>query len=129
MASPRKGTYLFQFRQHKTIIQFIHGWIPVNASYSKASIGTARLCPYCTSCDKSQQHWLQCTHDKLTNMWKTAADNVARKLRKYNKNIDVKLIRLLSLAITEWRTTKSPARPAFVTPTLYALFDKQSLIG
>jgi hypothetical protein len=125
---PTKRQY-FQGRQHKTIIQFIHGWLPVNASHSKTSAGTARLCPYCSSCDESQQHWLQCTHNELTILWKSAADTLARKLRKYNKNMDAKLVRLLGLAITDWRTTTSPSRPDFVTPNLYSLFDKQSLIG
>jgi hypothetical protein len=109
--------------------RFIHGWTPANASYSKTSIGTARLCPYCNSCDETQQHWLQCPHDELKQHWKTAADNVYRKLLVYNKNINAKLVKLLTLAITEWRTTKVPARPDFVTSELYALFDKQSLIG
>jgi hypothetical protein len=32
-------------RKYKAVSQFIHKWLPINASYSKQSIGTVRLCP------------------------------------------------------------------------------------
>jgi hypothetical protein len=116
-------------RQYKTTTQFIHQWLPVNASYSKTSIGTARLCPYCLSCEETQEHFLSCTHDGLQKAWQTAAETVVKKIQRYNNQTSHYLLRLLSLSITTWRCTKQPTRPKFLPPHLYALFDKQSLIG
>jgi hypothetical protein len=124
-----KALAFFTGRRQRTIMQFIHGWLPGYAAHSKMSCGTARLCPYCTSCDETQQHWLQCQHIELNTLWKVASDNAIRKIGTYIRKIDVKLLCLLTLAITKWRTTKSPPRPDFLTPNLYALFDTQSQIG
>jgi hypothetical protein len=124
-----RALFILNGRIHKTITQLIHHWLPVNASHSKASINTTRLCPFCTSCDETQQHWLECQHQDLTNAWQRASDNITRKIRAYNKNIDTKLIRLLGLAVTAWRTTRKPKRPDFLPPTMYSLFDHQAAIG
>jgi hypothetical protein len=48
---------------------------------------------------------------------------------KYCKHIHKTIIKLIILALTEWRLTPTPQRPAFVTPQFYDLFEQQSTIG
>jgi hypothetical protein len=43
-------------RHYKSTCQLIHRWLPVNLSYSKQSVGTAKLCPYCTTEREHQYH-------------------------------------------------------------------------
>jgi hypothetical protein len=92
-------------------------------------VGSARLCPYCNSCDETQQHFLNCTNERLQESWKRASDTVIRKLKVYDSNINHQLLRLIGLAITTWRTTKSPKRPTFLGKQFYSLFDKQAQVG
>ena len=93
------------------------------------SIGTARLCPFCSSSDESQQHFLSCHHGDLQTLWKQASDNISRKLIRYNSSFNRTILRLIGLAVTTWKTTSSPARPDFLPQSLQSLFDQQSRIG
>jgi hypothetical protein len=95
-------------RRYKSITQLIHNWLPVNALYSKNSIGTARLCTYCSSCEEMQDHFLPCLHDELHQAWQNAAESVLRKLKAYDKHMDHHLLRLLSLAIINGEQRKHP---------------------
>jgi hypothetical protein len=116
-------------RQQKTITQFIHSWLPTNASHTQQRLGTGRLCPYCKSCEESQHHFLQCQHPKATSNWNAAATNIKNKLQKYNKNIDHRLIKLITTAVSQWRTTSKPEMPNNLPPKFHQLFLAQSTIG
>jgi hypothetical protein len=113
----------------KTITQFNHGWLPVNASYSINATGTGRLCPFCSTSDEDQQHFLSCTHQHVTNQWKEASVTIKSKLIAYDKNINRQLIQLIGHAVVHWRTTPNPTMPSFLHPTFHQLFQAQSNIG
>jgi hypothetical protein len=115
-------------RQQKSTIQFNHRWLPLNASHSIQAESTGKLCPYCLHEDESHQHFLQCPHPAPTLQWTNAMQQIINRLRTYNKNIDSTLIRLITLSLLEWRTTKSPPRPQFLLPQYHQLFHDQSLI-
>jgi hypothetical protein len=116
-------------RMGKTIIQFNHEWLPVNTSYSTNATGTGRLCPFCSTCEEDQNHFLQCNHPTLTDQWANAGRNIKTKLTTYDKEIHHHLILLLSLAVTDWRTNPVPTTPTFLAPQFHQLFQSQSKIG
>jgi hypothetical protein len=116
-------------RMGKTIIQFNHEWLPVNTSYSTNATGTGRLCPFCSTCEEDQNQFLQCNHPTLTAQWTKAGRNIKTKITAYDKEIHHHLILLLSLAVTEWRTTPVPSTPPFLAPQFHQLFRSQSKIG
>jgi hypothetical protein len=116
-------------RQQKTITQFIHGWLPTNAAHGQQRLDTGRLCPFCRSCDESQIHFLQCTHPQATANWNDAAARTEKKLRQYNKNVDHRLIKLITTSITLWRTTSHPEIPITLPVKYHQLFHAQSRIG
>jgi hypothetical protein len=116
-------------RRQKTIIQFIHQWLPCNAAASRSLAGTARLCPYCTCCKEDQAHFLECKHDDIKKSWQSAATTFQSRMQHYNKTIHHHIIRLLTTSLTEWRTTIKPELPTYLHPSLHQLFHKQSEIG
>jgi hypothetical protein len=105
------------------------GYLSINASYSLNACGTGRLCPFCTSCDEDQHHFLTCTHQLLNDQWKESATIIQSKLTSYDKNNPRQLIQLIDLAVTEWRTTSTPTMPTFLDQRFHYLFQVQSLIG
>jgi hypothetical protein len=116
-------------RQQKATIQFIHRWLPTNASHSVQAEGTGRLCPYCSSDEETHQHFLTYHHPEPTQLWAQTTQQIIIKIRKYNKNIDNTLIKLITLGILEWRTTNRPERPHFVNLQYHQLFQQQCEIG
>jgi hypothetical protein len=116
-------------RQEKTITQFIHNWLPTNAAQSQQNLGTGRLCPYCRSCEESQHHCLQCPHPQATSHWTEAAARTRSKLRQYHKNIDHRIVNLITSSIMHWRTTEQPEIPTTLPPQYHQLFQAQQKIG
>jgi hypothetical protein len=116
-------------RQQKTITQLIHNWLPTNADHSQQRLGTGRLCSYCRSCEETQIHYFQCPHPHATSNWDEAAKRIKTKLRKYNKNVDHRLINLITTSISQWRTTPHPDIPITLPPQYHQLFQAQSNIG
>jgi hypothetical protein len=116
-------------RQKKTTIQANHRWLPINTAHSLQHTGTARLCPYCLQTDETHEHYLSCNHPNAKQIWLSHIQRIQQKIFKYCKNINKVLIKLIILALTEWRTTPQPIRPSFVTPIFYNLFHLQSIIG
>jgi hypothetical protein len=116
-------------RTCKTITQMIHQWLPVNATYSINAVGTGRLCPFCLTCDKDDRHFLSCLHPTLSHLWAQAARNITKALIRYDSQIDRQILRLISEAITKWRTTPTPTVPTWLHPKYHTLFAKQSTIG
>jgi hypothetical protein len=116
-------------RRHKSTIQTIHQWLPVNASPTRGLLGTARLCPYCNSCEENQHHYYNCLHDDLRLKWSEAASNIRKKILKLHQDTHHQLLKLLHSAVTEWRTIEKPQRPDYLIPSFYNLFQQQSHIG
>jgi hypothetical protein len=116
-------------RQQKTITQFIHKWLPTNASHSFENIGTARLCPYCQSTDEDQSHFLSCTHTTSSKQWIEASTKITTNLTSFNKKINPQIIHLITMAITVWRNTPHPTQPEFLNTRFTTLFHNQSIIG
>jgi hypothetical protein len=125
------GTAISYFtgRTKKTILQYIHKWLPLIASHSLQAEGSGRLCPFCHQSDEDHHHFLACQHNTPTTQWQLASTTLQQKLNKYSKHIHPTLIQLLILSLTTWRTTPKPQRPAFLQPQFYDLFQKQSDIG
>jgi hypothetical protein len=116
-------------RRQKTITQFVYRWLPLNASHSLQAEGTGKLCPFCQQDDETHRHYLICNHPEANNNWVEIAQQLQSKLHKYNKNLDNMLIRLLTMAVTDWRDTPRPPRPAFLPMQYHELFHQQSIIG
>lgn len=116
-------------RMSKTITQLNHKWLPLNASYSINATGTGRLCPFCSSCDEDHQHFLSCSHPQPTTLWREAASKITTKLIAYDNQVSRQLTRLLSQAVSTWRTTKSPPPPDWLSPEYLPLFQAQAHIG
>jgi hypothetical protein len=117
---------LLRGRKRKSIQQFIHRWLPVNAHPSQAKQGTAKRCPYCETHDETHSHFLGCHHPLATKQRQQAMKNISKQLVK--RKTDTVLFQLLTHAILDWADCPRPARPAFVTPPYYELFERQSLI-
>jgi hypothetical protein len=116
-------------RQQKVTTQFIHKWLPTNASHSVQAEGSGRLCPYCNSDEETHQHYLNCNHPNARLQWSQTIQQITTKITKYNKNIDNTQIKLITLGLMEWRTTANPERPHFVQSMYHQLFQEQSAIG
>jgi hypothetical protein len=69
-------------RSQKTILQYIHNWIPVNASPGAAKLGTARLCPFCQSTDETSDHLLSCTNVSARNHRLQSCDRLRQQLHR-----------------------------------------------
>jgi hypothetical protein len=116
-------------RTSKTITQMLHQWLPVNASYSINAVGTGRLCPYCLTCEEDDRHFLSCPHPTPSHLWVQAASTITKALIRYDKHIDRQILRLISEAITKWRTTPQPIVPTWLHSKFHTLLVKQSKIG
>jgi hypothetical protein len=116
-------------RQKKTTIQANHRWLPLNTSHSLQLSGTSQLCPFCTQCEETHEHYLSCPNPDSQQIWQSSFQHLQTKITKYSKHINKTLSQLIILAITEWRTTPKPPRPSFVTPFFHTLFTNQSTIG
>jgi hypothetical protein len=92
-------------RQKKTTIQANHRWLPINTSQSLQHTGTARLCPYCLQIDETHQHYLSCNNPNAKQIWAFHILNTQEKIIKYCKHINKVLIKLIIMALTEWRIT------------------------
>jgi hypothetical protein len=114
---------------NKTTTQFIHKWLPLNASYSINAVDTVRLCPFCTTCEEDHQHFPECPHPGLNTLWQEAAISVKSKLRTYDKIVPNQLLLLIGLAITDWRNTPQPPKLEFLSQQFDNLFQHQSTIG
>jgi hypothetical protein len=55
----------------KTIKQFIHRWLPVNA-HPGSSHAISNLCPMCNIDDETQTHFLSCNNHRMHDSWKKA---------------------------------------------------------
>jgi hypothetical protein len=80
-------------------------------------------------CNEDQQHWLICPHNSYLKLWIQASSNIKSKMYKYNKTCDHKLIKLLGVAILQWRNNKNLQIPEFLSPKPYHLFHQESSIG
>jgi hypothetical protein len=116
-------------RMGKTITQLNHEWLPVQASHSINASGTGRLCPFCTTCEETQHHFMSCNHSKLSELWNNAASTIKTKITAYDKSIHHHLIQLIGLAITSWRTNPAPSVPHFLAPQFHQLLLSQAQIG
>jgi hypothetical protein len=70
-------------RTQKTILQFIHGWLPVNGHPGVGKLGNARLCPYCTSAEETQDHFLSCCHITPTHQRRQLYLRIQTHLKKH----------------------------------------------
>jgi hypothetical protein len=85
-----------------------------DTAYLKQSVGTAHLCPYCTTERKDQHHFLSGTHPHQQEAWDKAANQTTIRLQQYNTTVHYQLIKLIKLAITTWRTTSTPPIAKFL---------------
>jgi hypothetical protein len=60
-SDPEKALTTLIPNQHKTIIQLVHGWLPVNGQPGHTLSPKAQTCPLCQRCKETQQHFLTCT--------------------------------------------------------------------
>jgi hypothetical protein len=116
-------------RRLKTTTQLIHQWLPVFASSAQNKTSTARLCPYCTTCDETHTHYLSCLQTNSVNARHLAVQQIRKKLQKYNIKIHNQLIKLITTALTDWLFTPHPIRPTFLSEEFHPIFYYQSLIG
>jgi hypothetical protein len=72
---------------------------------------------------------MSCSHPTSKQIWSSNIQLLQGKIQKYNKHINKTIIKLMILAITEWRLTPHPPRPSFITQPFYNLFQQQSTIG
>jgi hypothetical protein len=112
--------------QQKTIRQFIHRWLPVNA-HPGSSHAISPLCPLCNHHDETQHHFLSCTEIRLQEGWQLAATNIKKKANKLA--IDPTLTRLLIQSILHWRTSINPPVPSYISHQYIPLFHQQTSLG
>jgi hypothetical protein len=116
-------------RHRKTIIQLLHGWIPVNTSHSLQLKGAARLCPFCNTQDRTVLHHLSCSHNILNERRNESIANISSKLHKYVIKAPPKVIELLEMALLSWQTTSNPPPLDHLPQKLLIIFHAQSHIG
>jgi hypothetical protein len=112
--------------QQKTIRQFIHEWLPVNA-HKGSTQAISTLCPLCHSMDETQAHFLTCMDKRSIAGWKKTVDEVQTKAAKLH--LHPMMSRLLCNAITHWRHSPNPNVPEFLPDKYHALFHHQAAIG
>jgi hypothetical protein len=97
-------------------LQFIHKWLPLNASHSLKAEGTGRLCPVWVQTDKDHHHLLACNHPTPMTQWHISAITFQNFFRTYCKLIHPILIQLLTMSFTDWCATPKLQQPDFVQP-------------
>jgi hypothetical protein len=97
------GNSLQQFTGwiRKTLIHFVHNWLPCNTSHSLQLLGKGRLYPVCNVHKETQSHFLCCKHPNMQSKWETAASNISKHLLLYNKEIHQQVLRMINDAITK----------------------------
>lgn len=112
----------------KTIRQFIHDWIPVNAQMGSGH-AISSICPLCNNNDETPHHFAQCNSIRATTtVWEAAALSVQSKATQ--PRIDRNLTRLLINTLQSWWTDQQPQRPHALDERYHQLFsDDQTDIG
>jgi hypothetical protein len=128
---PSHGKALQQLpaRQRKSVIQFIHNWLPINTSHSLQFTTTARLCPLCNIHEETIQHFLTCAQVPINQLWSEHALSLKKKLIKYSPSTHHHLSKLIEYAIVNWRDQSTPDIPDFLHTRFHPLFVAQSEIG
>lgn len=110
----------------KTIIQYIHRWLPTHGHPGTKDDITTK-CPCCHVLDETNDHFLSCTNTHVVNEWNTKLETFYQEMKKLE--MDPILLYYMMLALNNWRTTKSPDRPKFCKRQYKKLFKEQTLIG
>lgn len=108
----------------KTILQYIHNWLPVNDHKSTGKTGDACICSRCNKCTETPAHFEMC--EEAGDDWNMVSTTIKTYLA--NKT-DPMLTRLLIYALDHWRNIKTPEYPQFLPPTYNELFQQQRSIG
>jgi hypothetical protein len=116
-------------RQRKSVIQFIHNWLPTNTSHSLQFVHNARLCPLCNIHDETVEHFLSCDQPCINKLWQDLALKLKQKIQKYLPTSNHQLPKLIEYSLVHWRTTMIPTFPSFLHSRFLPLFNAQSLIG
>jgi hypothetical protein len=120
---------LLPARQRKSVVQFIHNWLPTITSHSLQLMDKARLCPLCNLHDETSAHFLTCEQIHITTLWQEFALKLKQILQKYSPTINHQLPKLIEHSIIHWRTTSDPTIPTFLHIRYAPLFKAQSQIG
>jgi hypothetical protein len=90
-------------RQRKSVVQFLHNWLPTNTSHSLQLTANARLCPLCNSHQETVQLFLTCEQVPINQLWSEHAQLLKKKLIKYSPSTHHHLSKLIEYAIVNWR--------------------------
>jgi hypothetical protein len=125
------GTAIQQLpsRQRKSVVQFIHNWLPVNTSHSLQLIHQARMCPLCNRQEETVAHFLSFTQIQITQLWLDLSLQLRQKIQKYAPTTNHQVPKLIAYSLVHWRTTDSPPIPPFLHMRFIPLFNSQSIIG
>jgi hypothetical protein len=109
----------------KTIIQFIHRWLPTHG-HPGTKIDLTTKCPCCHQADETNDHFLQCYNKTITNEWDKQLGLFFEDMKKLQ--LDPILYYMIQ-ALQYWRSTKHPDKPAFCKNQYKTFFYEQQAIG
>lgn len=106
----------------KTIIQYIHQWLPThNHPGTKKDITTK--CPCCHIAEETNDHFLLCDNSQIETEWNHQLENFYNEMK--SKQMDPILLYFMILALSDWKTIKAPEPPAFCHCKYKQLFREQ----
>jgi hypothetical protein len=77
---------LLSGRTQKTVLQLLHGWLPVNSHPSVNKVSPSTHCPYCQESSETFEHLLSCQHPQAVQHHNTMVEAVQMHLTKSKTN-------------------------------------------
>jgi hypothetical protein len=108
-------------RHQKTILQMMHGWLPVNAHPGSGNSDDTQNCPYCLTTPETMFHFLSCTHQSAVLPRQVKIRAIQQHLRSTQTHPD------MCQVITSALDTNNGDMP--ISTTMQAIQAKQSIIG
>jgi hypothetical protein len=108
-------------RHQKTILQMMHGWLPVNAHPGSGNSDEAQNCPYCQTTPETMSHFLSCNHQSAIQTRQDMIRAIKQHLRRAQTNPD--MCQLITSAL-DIDVVDPP-----VSVNVQAIHVKQSTIG
>ena len=116
----------FRSTQRKTLLQFIHKWLPTN-SHPASMKPLTPLCTVCNINNETNDHFIECTHQSYRVAWEADVLTWHEKVKALQ--LEPILCYYIIIALNNWRTFDSIDNIEFCEGIYKKLYLEQTTIG